>query len=166
MSEKELQLLVNAAQLARLNPSELKPINPFSQQGGKATSMQVAVAELDPAQAARWRVEAGESISLESAAAKAGLAPMTQAAHNELSAIDADYIADQQKEQARRSSDAMAALEQGAAALAARREAQQQAFARSAGNNTSGGAFTREWTQRWGNRQQQQNTPARRVLGK
>lgn len=166
MSEKELQLLVNAAQLARLNPSELKPINPFSQQGGKATSMQVAVAELDPAQAARWRVEAGESISLESAAAKAGLTPMSRAAHNELSAIDADYITGQEEAKGRREADLLASLEKGADQLREAREKQQQTFSRSAGNNTSGGAFTREWTQRWGNRQQQQNTPARRVLGK
>ena len=166
MSEKELQLLVNAAQLARLNPSDLKPINPFSQQGGKATSMQVAVAELDPAQAARWRVEAGESISLESAAAKAGLTPMSRAAHNELSAIDADYITGQEEAKARREADLLASLEKGADQLREAREKQQQTFSRSAGNNTSGGAFTREWTQRWGNRQQQQNTPARRVLGK
>jgi len=165
LEEQELKVLLQAAQVARMDPSTLKPKNPWTLQGQTAKTLQLAVSEIDPAQAARWRVEAGETISLASAAAKAGLSPMTQGAHDELSNLDADYIAGQEEAAARRHSQLLDSLEQGANKLAEAREKQQAAFARSAGKNTAGGQFNREFIQRWGGAEQLSRTPARKLLG-
>lgn len=164
MNETELQTLLNAAKLAKIDPSGLKPVNPFTQSGERAQAMQMAVSEVDPAQAARWRIAAGETISLASAAAKAGLAGMTPAAHEELKSLDADYIAGAQEAEARREADLLDSLEKGAAGLAEKREAQQQAFARSAGKNSTG-SHVRDFHRRLGitNPAQLGNIPARRL---
>ena len=165
MSEKEIKVLLEAAQVARMDPSNLKPLNPFSQNGTTAQTLQMAVQQVDPILAARWRNEAGESISLASAAAKAGLRPMTQSTHNELSSLDADYLAGQQEAAARREAQLLAGMEEATAELAAKREKQTQEFARQAGKNTAGGQFNREFVQRWGGAEQLSRTPARKLLG-
>ena len=127
--------------------------------------MQTAVASLDPMQAARWRTEAGHGLSLGAAAAKAGISEMTNAQHEELMSLDADFRAGEEEAAARREADLLASLESGAAKLAEAREKQQAQFQRQ-GPNNSGGAYTRDFVQRWGNLSQQQKTPARRLLGK
>lgn len=119
-----------------------------------------------PQMAAQWRVEAGESVSLAAAAAKAGISQMTPDVQKELLALDKDFIAGQEEAAARREADLLAQMEQGAADLAAKREKQSQAHQRMAGTGTAGGDYTRQWVQRWGDRNQQARTPARRVLGK
>ncbi len=97
MTENELKVLLDAVSLAKIDPAGLKPVNPFTQQGPTAKSLQVAVQEINATQAARWRNEAGESISLAAAAAKAGLVEMSRTVHEELSWLDADYITGQQE---------------------------------------------------------------------
>ena len=129
--------------------------------------MQIAVQEINASQAARWRVEAGDSVSLAAAAAKAGLTEMNRTVHEELNQLDADYITGQQEAAARREADLLASLEKGAADLAEAREKQQRSFAQQAGNN-SGGGHVREFYRRMGvqNAAQLKNIPARRLLGK
>ena len=161
-------MLLDAATLAKIPVSDLKPVNPFSQQGERAKMMQMAVQEISAAQAARWRVEAGDSVSLAAAAAKAGLTEMTRTVHEELSQLDADYITGQQESAARREADLLASLEKGAADLQEKRERQQQSFARQSGNNTAGGEHVRDFYRRMGvqNAAQLKNIPARRALGR
>jgi len=43
VSEKEIKVLLEAAQVARMDPSNLKPLNPFSQNGATAQMLQMAV---------------------------------------------------------------------------------------------------------------------------
>jgi len=109
---------MEAARVAKLDPSQLKVVNPFSQQGGVAKTMQSAVDKLNPAQAAKWRVEAGESLSLQAAAAQQGITEMTHAAHQELMTLDADYRAGHEESTARLEADALARMESEAAKLA------------------------------------------------
>ena len=120
--------------MAKIDPAGLKPVNPFTQQGPKAQSLQVAVQEINASQAARWRVEAGESVSLAAAAAQAGLTEMSasRTVHEELSQLSADYITGQAEAAARREADLLQSFEKSANDLAAAREKQQQSFARSA----------------------------------
>ena len=141
-------MLLDAANLAKIPASDLKPVNPFSQQGERA-SVEIAVEEISASQAARWRVEAGDSVSLAAAAAKAGLTEMNRSVHDELQQLDADYIAGQQEAAARRA-DLLASLEKGANDLAAAREKQQAQFKRQSGNNQAGGGYNREFLRRMG----------------
>lgn len=150
MNEEQLKCLLDSAALAKIKPSTLKPVNPFTQTGEKAQAMQMAVQTLFPQMAAQWRTEAGESISLEAAAAKAGLREITNNIHQELSNLDADYIAGAEEAAARREADLLASLEKGAAELAETREKQQRQFSQQAGKNNSSGQYTRDFMRRLG----------------
>ena len=167
MTESELKVLLDAASLAKIDPSRLKPVNPWSQQGPTAQSLQVAVQEISATQAARWRNEAGESVSLAAAAAQAGLSPITPAVHNELNELSADYISGQLEAKARLEAETLDRMAAAANELAEKREKQQQAFSRSAGNNNSGGGYNRDFLRRVGvqNAAQLNQIPARRMLG-
>ena len=94
MKNDQLQLLLEAAQKLQLDPSQIKVQNPWTMNGSVAESIQTAISELDPKQAAAWRIEAGETLSLAGAAAQAGLAPLTKESHEELMELSADYQAD------------------------------------------------------------------------
>lgn len=118
MNQEEIQLLMEAARVAKLDPSQLKVVNPFSQQGGVAKTMQSAVDQLNPSQAAKWRLEAGESLSLQAAAAQQGITPMTNKTHQELMTLDADYRAGHEESTSRREADVLARMESDAAKLA------------------------------------------------
>jgi len=167
LTENELKVLLDAATLAKIPASDLKPVNPSSQQCDRAKAMQIAVQEINASQAARWRVEAGDSVSLAAAAAKAGLTEINRTVHEELSQLDADYITGQQEAAARREADLLDQMGKAADELAAKRDAQQQSFARQSGNNT-GGDHVRDFYRRMGvqNAAQLKGIPARRALGK
>jgi len=118
VTDEELQLLLQAACVAKLDPSQLKPINPFTQQGGVARTMQSAVEQVNPSIAARWRVEAGETLSLQAAAAKQGIAQLTNAAHSELMTLDSSYREQHQQNMSKRESELLESMEKGAERLA------------------------------------------------
>ena len=61
MTPKQIQLLNRACKMAGIDSSKISPSNPFEKSGSTAGMLQAAIAELDPAQAARWRVAAGVS---------------------------------------------------------------------------------------------------------
>ena len=113
---------MEAARVAKLDPSQLKVVNPFSQQGGVAQTMQSAVDQLNPAQAAKWRVEAGESLSLQAAAAQQGITEMTNKTHQELMTLDAGYRSEYEQSRSQREADVLARMESDAAKLAEARE--------------------------------------------
>ena len=50
--------------MAGIDSSKISPSNPFEKSGTTAEILQAAIADLDPAQAARWRVAAGGSLSV------------------------------------------------------------------------------------------------------
>lgn len=166
MTEQELKVLLDAAQLAKIPAADLKPVNPFTQNGARAKTMQMAVQTVSPQMAAKFRFEAGDVVSLAAAAAKAGITEMNQAVHQELNELDADYITGQQEASSRREAELLASMEKGAADLASARERQQQVFARQSTAGT--GQHNRDFLRRMGvqNAAQLNNIPARRVVGK
>ena len=168
MNEEQLKCLLDAATSAKLDPGSLKPVNPWTQKGATAQTLQMAVQQNFPQMAAQFRVEAGESVSLAAAAAKAGITQMNPQVEKELMELDSDFVVGQQEASARREAELLDQMAKGAADLAAQREAQQQSFARSSGNNSSGGGYNRDFLRRMGvqNATQLNNIPARRVAGK
>ena len=61
---KQIQLLNRACKMAGIDSSKISPSNPFEKSGSTAGMLQAAISEIDPAQAARWRVAAGGSLSV------------------------------------------------------------------------------------------------------
>ena len=53
MTPKQIQLLNRACLMAGIDSSKISPSNPFEKSGSTVGMLQVAIAELDPAQAAR-----------------------------------------------------------------------------------------------------------------
>ena len=167
MNDEQLKCLLQAASAAKLDASSLKPVNPWTQKGPTAEVLQMSVQANFPQMAAQWRVEAGETVSLAAAAAKAGISEMTPDVQKELLALDKDFIAGQEEAAARREADLLASLEKGADQLRETREKQQASFARSAGSNTAGGQHAKDWMRRMGaqNAAQLNRMPARRAVG-
>ena len=163
MDDKQLQLLLTAAQQLKIDPNTLQVKNPFLLQGDTAVSMQTAISEIDPAQAARWRIEAGQSLSLGAAAAKAGLTPMTKETFDNLSQMDPDFLVGVEESRARKEAELLKGMEEASAQMAAKREAQQAAFQRQSGSSFTGGqhnaAFLRQIGGQAGLKQ-----PARRLI--
>ena len=110
--------------------ADLKPIN-RTHNLGRVQAMQMAVADVNPAQAAVAIGSRRNNLSCISSC-KTGLAEWLLE-RKELSELDADFITGQQEAAARRS-DLMDQMGK-AAELAEKREKQQQAFARQSGNN-------------------------------
>ena len=167
MDEAQLKVLLDAAKMAGIPASELKPCNPWSKTGPRAQAMQMAVQSVAPVMAAQFRLDAGQTLSLEAAAVQAGLQEMSKSVYEELNELSPDHITGQQEAAARRESDLLDQMGKAADDLAAKREKQQQAFARSAGKNNAGGQYTRDFYRRMGvqNAAQLGNLPARRALG-
>ena len=167
MDEEQLKVLLDAAQLAKIPAADLKPVNPFTQNGARAKTMQMAVQTISPQMAAKFRVEAGDVVSLAAAAAKAGITEMNQAVHQELNQLDADYIIGQQEASARREAALLDQMEKGASDLASAREKQQKSFARSAGSGDYTGQANQQFLRQLGVKPSElNNIPARRLLGK
>nr|BDD44913.1 hypothetical protein 5 [bacterium] len=130
MNQKELQLLLDAAQKIGVNPTTLKPVNPFQMKGSVAESIRVAAAEIDPVQSAAWAAEAGVGESLAAAAFKAGLTRKSLAVHEELLANDPAYVEAQSAAATKEEQELLDRMEQGRKALAAKREAATKQFSK------------------------------------
>ncbi len=59
MTEKEIDVLVQACRMAGVDTTKIKPENPFEKSGATATFIQGAVEQIDPVMAAIWRVATG-----------------------------------------------------------------------------------------------------------
>ena len=103
-----------------------------------------------PAMAAQFKVEAGHSVSLAAAAAKAGITEMNANVEKELLALDKDFITGQQEAAARREASLLDSLEQGAEKLRETRERQQAQFKAQAGKNNSSGQHNQAFLRRLG----------------
>ena len=111
LSDKHLAPMVNAAKAAGIPLSELKPVNPFTQQGGRAKQICMALETVDPVVAAQLKAEAGIGATLETAAVRAGIVQMTPSAHAELISSDADYIQRQQEKAVKQEQDLLDSME-------------------------------------------------------
>lgn len=96
MQNEELKVLLQAAARLNIDPSELKAINPWTQNGPRAEAMQMAVEEVAPAMAARWRSDSGSEISLATVAAEAGLREHTAETYADLRQHDPVFVEQEQ----------------------------------------------------------------------
>ena len=64
MTSEEIQLLHRACQAAGVDATKIRGINPFTKSGFTASLLQGAVAEIDPVQAEKWRVDADQGMNL------------------------------------------------------------------------------------------------------
>ena len=100
MTPKEIQVLAQACRMAGVDATKITPVNPFEKSGGTASMIQAAVSELDPGQAAKWRVAAGGGLSVATLAELEGGGELSAAARSDLYAHDYQFVADLQKQKA------------------------------------------------------------------
>ena len=98
LEKSDVDLLLRAANFAKIPADTLKAQQPWKFTGKTAEMLQMAVETLDPAKAAEWRSEAGGSISLATHAAEMGLQPHTKETREDL--LRHDPIAVRQQQQA------------------------------------------------------------------
>lgn len=167
MTDNELKVLLAAAQKAKLDPANLKPQNPFRMEGPTAKTMQIAVADIDPVQAARWRNEAGQTYSLAAAAARSGITEHTAVTKQELLETDPDFVTGQMEAKAAWEAKMLGQMDDAAAALSTQREKQTAQFKRQAGSNTSSGQHNKDFLRRLGvqNANQLKGMSPKRIIG-
>ena len=107
MTPKEIELLANACRMAGIDATKITPANPFEKSGGTAGMLQAAVAELNPVQAAKWRVAAGGGLSLATMSELQSGQPLSESAQNDLYAHDPQFVRDVQQQQERAAEDQM-----------------------------------------------------------
>ena len=92
MTPKEIQLLAQACQVAGIDASKIAPSNPFEKSGKVADMLQVAVSEIDPLQAAKWRVAAGGGLSLATMSELQSGEALSETAQKDLFQHDPEYV--------------------------------------------------------------------------
>ena len=116
MTPKEIQVLSQACQMAGIDSSKISPNNPFEKSGGTASLLQAAVAQVDPAQAAKWRVAAGGSLSIAPLSELESGQQLSQQAQKDLWEHDAAFVVDYQQQQQSSEAAMFKQLEEQAAA--------------------------------------------------
>ena len=101
--------------MAGIDSSQISPSNPFEKSGSTAGRLQAAIAELDPAQAARWRVAAGGSLSVATIAELQSGEELSAAAQSDLWNHDPEFVAEFQQQRQKSLDAQLKALEEGAA---------------------------------------------------
>ena len=99
MTEKEVQVLFDACRAAGINSQKISAENPFLKSGKVAALLQAAVAEIDPAQAAKWRVAAGGSLSVATLSELQSGGELSAAAKADLYAHDHQFVVDLKRQQ-------------------------------------------------------------------
>lgn len=94
MTPEEIALLNHACRSAGIDSKKIRPENPFSRSGGTAAMLQTAVAAIDPAQAARWRVAAGSGLSVATLAEMQSGGELSEAAKADLWEHDHVYVSE------------------------------------------------------------------------
>ena len=97
MQKDEIAVLLQAAKQLNVNPSELKAINPWTQKGPRAEAMQMAVMQINPVMAAKWRSESGDEISLRTVAYEHGLEEGSKEIFDDLRAHSPAFVAQEQE---------------------------------------------------------------------
>ena len=114
MTPKQIQLLNRACKMAGIDSSKISPSNPFEKSGSTAGMLQAAIAEIDPAQAARWRVAAGGSLSVSTLSELQGGEELSAAAQADLWNHDPEFVAEFQQQREKGLEAQLKALEDGA----------------------------------------------------
>lgn len=133
MTPKEIQVLAQACRMAGIDATKITPANPFEKSGKTADLIQAAVSELDPGQAAKWRVAAGGGLSVATLAELESGQELSAAARSDLYAHDHHFVADLQKQKAAEAVSAEKWLKEAGEATALRnkiRETGSEAAAR------------------------------------
>ena len=125
MTPKEIQVLNQACQMAGIDSSKISPSNPFEKSGGTANLLQAAVSEIDPAQAARWRVAAGGSLSIATLAEMQSGEQLSEKAMEDLWQHDAAFVVDYQKQQQSSEAAMLQKLEDDSAAMRLRNKTRE-----------------------------------------
>ena len=89
---KDIKLLLQACQQLGLDPSTIECENPHLKSGKVAEGLQMAMSALNPQRGAQLAKDAGKKPSLASVSAMMGLSEMTREVHENLVAVDPDYI--------------------------------------------------------------------------
>ena len=111
--------------MAGIDSSKISPSNPFEKSGSTAGMLQAAIAEIDPAQAARWRVAAGGSLSVATMAELQGGEELSAAAQADLWNHDPEFVAEFQQQREKGLEAQLKALEDGAVASREKQMLQQ-----------------------------------------
>ena len=117
MTPNEIQILHQACIAAGVDATKIQPDNPFKKSGGTAAMLQAAVASIDPAQAAKWRVEAGGSLSIATLAEMQSGNQLSPKAMEDLWQHDAAFVVDYQKQQQVSEAAMLKQMEDDSAAL-------------------------------------------------
>ena len=125
MTPKQIQLLHRACRVAGIDSSKISPSNPFEKSGSTAGMLQAAIAELDPGQAARWRVAAGGSLSVATMAELQSGEELSATAKADLWNHDPEFVAEFQQQREKSLESQLKALENGAAEKREQRMLQQ-----------------------------------------
>ena len=125
MTPKQIQLLNRACKMAGIDSRKISPSNPFEKSGSTAGMLQAAIAEIDPAQAARWRVAAGGSLSVATMAELQGGEELSAAAQADLWNHDPEFVAEFQQQREKGLEAQLKALEDGAVASREKQMLQQ-----------------------------------------
>ena len=111
---KQIQLLNRACKMAGIDSSKISLTNPFEKSGATAGMLQAAISEIDPAQAARWRVAADGSLSVSTLSELQGGEELSAAAQADLWAHDPEFVAEFQQQREKGLEAQLKALEDGA----------------------------------------------------
>lgn len=117
MTSQEIQVLYKACREAGIDASKITPSNPFSKSGGTAALLQAAVALIDPAQAARWRVDAGGGLSIATLAELESGEQLSQQAQKDLWDHDPKFVDQYNRERQQTEAAMLKALDDDAAAM-------------------------------------------------
>ena len=125
MTEKEITVLVQACKAAGIDATKIKPENPFTKNGGTASMLKAAVAEIDPSLAAKWRVEAGSSLSLSTLNEIQSGGALSDAAKNDLWNHDPVFVTETIHEREKSEAAMLRQLEENAAAAQLRNKTRE-----------------------------------------
>ena len=125
MTKTEIELLAKACQVAGIDARKIAPANPFEKSGKVADMLQVAVSEIDPLQAAKWRIAAGGGLSVATLAELESGLPLSEAARRDLFLHDPGFVSEARKQQQQSEEQLLAQMEKSAADTRLRNTARQ-----------------------------------------
>lgn len=108
--------------MAGIDSKKISPSNPFEKSGATAAMLQEAIAQIDPVQAARWRVDAGGQLSVSTLAELQSGQDLSVAAQRDLFEHDPKFVEEIQRQQVDQEAAQLKALEDQAAKMRLSRE--------------------------------------------
>ena len=99
MTPEEIKILNDCCRIAGVDASKISAENPMSKKGGTASLPQAAAAEFHPAQAAKWRLDAGGSLSVATLTEVHAGGELSDAAKSDMWLHDPDFVVNRQREQ-------------------------------------------------------------------